>query len=203
MPGRAFAVVPAAGLSTRMGQPKLLLAIDGQPLIARVLAAWKAGGVEQIAVVVRPDDEPLIATVREAGIEPVIPPVAPPDMKASLQFGLQHVQQQFKPDIRDVWLVAPADMPGLSPQIIKRLISESASRPGTILIPTLEGRRGHPVLVPWSDADKLGQLPADQGLNALIDASEPELLPCDRLTTGEAFADIDTPGDWDRFSTRK
>lgn len=202
MPGRAFAIVPAAGLSTRMGQPKLLLTIDGQPLIARILAAWKAGGVEHIAVVVRPDDEPLIAAVRGSGIEPVIPSAAPPDMRASLQFGVQHVQQQFEPDQRDFWLVAPADMPRLSPQIIRRLVSESAVRPGTILIPTLGGRRGHPVLLPWSYAERLDQLPADQGLNALVDASDPQLIPCDQLAPCEAFADIDTPGDLARFPGR-
>ena len=185
-----------------MGTPKLLLPTGGQPLIARVLAAWKAGGVEHIAVVVRPGDEPLIEAVRATGSEPVIPPQPPPDMKSSLQYGLQFIQQRFQPRADDVWLVAPADMPGLSPHIIQRLISESTAQPGAILIPTLDGRRGHPVILPWPYAAKVAELPSNQGLNVLIDASSAKLVPCDDVTSDEAFADIDTPDDWKRFGQR-
>lgn len=44
-PRRAFAIVPAAGESRRMGGPaKLLLPLQGVPLIAHTLIAWQAAG---------------------------------------------------------------------------------------------------------------------------------------------------------------
>ena len=48
------AVVPAAGRSQRMGRPKLLLPIDGEPLIVRVVTALREGGAERVVVVAPP-----------------------------------------------------------------------------------------------------------------------------------------------------
>jgi molybdenum cofactor cytidylyltransferase len=198
---RSFAIIPAAGTSSRMGRPKLLLPIAGQPLILHTLAAWRASLVERVIVVVRPDDEALAEVVRAAGADVVIPPAAPPDMKASLGYGLAHIEQQFQPTADDAWLVAPADMPGLSPRIIDSLLAEFAAHLGRPIIPTLAGRRGHPVLLPWSLAAQVHKLPASEGLNALIERSQPKLLPCDHVeqASDAAFADIDTPEDLSRF----
>lgn len=198
---RAFAIIPAAGTSSRMGRPKLLLPLAGRPLVLHTLAAWQASRVERIVVVVRPDDEGLAKVIRSTGAEVVTPPAAPPDMKASLGYGLAHIEQQFHPTADDAWLVAPADMPGLSPRIIDALIADFAAHPGQPIIPTLAGRRGHPVLLPWPLAAELAELPASEGLNALIDRNDPKLLPCDHLEPLPAatFADIDTPDDLRRF----
>ena len=56
------AIVPAAGKSRRMGQPKMLLPFGGQPLIGRVVRALLEGGAEPVIVVaprpMRPRDRP-------------------------------------------------------------------------------------------------------------------------------------------------
>ena len=199
---RSFAIVPAAGHSTRMGRPKLLLPIAGRPLILHTLAAWQASRVMRIVVVVRPDDELLAEVVRATGVDLAIPPIAPPDMKASINYGLKHIEQTYFPAEADAWLVAPADMPGLSPLIINRLIDEAAVKPDRVIIPTLGGRRGHPVLLPWPLTARASQLAEGQGLATLIDGANPLLLPCDALDAAptRAFADIDTPEELNRFS---
>ena len=199
---RSFALIPAAGHSVRMGQPKLLLPVAGQPLILQVLAAWKQSRVDQIVVVVRPDDGALADVVRAAGVEVVIPPAGPPDMKASLICGLAHIAAMYQPNSNDCWLVAPADMPGLSPLIINRLLDEATSHPGQIFIPTIGGRRGHPVLLPWSLAGKVSQLAENEGLSALIDRQGSHCVACDDLAPdpSQPFADIDTPEDLHAFS---
>src|SRR5215471_3453560 len=51
------AVVPAAGRSSRMGRPKLLLDFEGESLIRRVVTALRGGGADRI-VVVPPVDSP-------------------------------------------------------------------------------------------------------------------------------------------------
>src|SRR5436853_3247349 len=55
----AFAVLPAAGASRRMGLPKLLLPFRGAPLVAAVVAALRGGGVEGIVLDKAPGDEQL------------------------------------------------------------------------------------------------------------------------------------------------
>jgi Uncharacterized MobA-related protein len=199
---RSFALIPAAGRSLRMGRPKLLLPVAGQPLILHTLAAWKQSRVDRIVVVLRPDDAALADVVHSAEVDTVIPPAAPPDMKASLGYGLAHIALNYRPNADDCWLVAPADMPGIAPQFINRLLDQAASNPQRVIIPTLEGRRGHPVLLPWSLAGEVPQLPLQEGLNWLIDRCHPQLVACDDLATSaeNAFADIDTPDDLRAFS---
>ncbi len=198
-----FALLPAAGHSTRMGQAKLLMPLAGRPLILHTLAAWQQSRVDRVIAVVRPDDEPLADLLRSAGVDLVIPPVAPPDMKGSIGFGLAYIARQYQPHASDAWLVAPADMPGLSPRVIDSLIAHAAATPGRVLIPTLAGRRGHPVLVPWPLAAEVPLLAEDAGLNQLIDSHDPLLLPCDAVESNaaQAFADIDMPGDFAHFGT--
>ena len=79
---RSYAVVPAAGHSTRMGEPKLLLPLAGEPLIRHTIRAWQRSQVDQVVVVARPGDNRLAAVVREAGAALIIPAVPSPDMKA-------------------------------------------------------------------------------------------------------------------------
>jgi molybdenum cofactor cytidylyltransferase len=197
----SFAIIPAAGTSSRMGRPKLLLPVNGQPLVMHTLAAWRASRVGHVIVVVRPDDQSLIEVLAAAGVEVMIPPSAPPDMKASLAYGLADIERRYQPAGNDSWLVAPADMPGLSPRVIDSLLDESGRSPGRILIPTLAGRRGHPVLLPWSLASELPRLAENEGLNSLIDRHDPLLVSCDAIEAqpDKAFADIDTPDDLARY----
>jgi molybdenum cofactor cytidylyltransferase len=199
---RSFAIVPAAGNSVRMGEPKLLVPLAGKPLIWHTLAAWTLAGVTRVAVVVRPDDAPLIELLSTEDVDVVVPHVAPPDMKASIAFGIEHIAARYQPGDGDCWLVAPADMPGLSPRIIGKLLSVSITEPGKVLIPTLAGKRGHPVLLPWPLAAEVPKLAASEGLNSLIDRNRSSLVACDSLVASDdpVFADIDTPSDLATFS---
>jgi molybdenum cofactor cytidylyltransferase len=199
MTSRHFALIPAAGHSTRMKEPKLLLSVAGQPLIMHSIAAWKRSKVDEILIVIRPGDESLAEVVRTASTEVVIPDKPPPDMKASLQAAIRYIDRDFAPDPDDAFLVAPADMPRLSAPIIDRLIArhiaESTKR---ILVPTLAERRGHPVLFPWFLASEIHGLGAEEGLDAIVRRHGPQLVPCEDLVApGEyPFADIDTPEDF-------
>src|SRR5438874_8065053 len=103
MIARHFAIVPAAGHSVRMGQPKLLLPLAGRPLIAHVIEAWQRSRVDQIIVVVRPGDEALAEILRERRdrVDIVIPVLPPPDMKASIQAALAHIERNYAPSADD------------------------------------------------------------------------------------------------------
>jgi molybdenum cofactor cytidylyltransferase len=202
---RFFAIVPAAGHSVRMGQAKLLMPLGGRPLIVHALAAWLASKVDRVIVVVRPDDAALAEVVRAAGAEVTIPATPPADMKASIACGLAHIEACYNPTAGDFWLVAPADMPGLSPRIIDRVIAHAANFAEAVVIPTVAGRRGHPVLLPWSIAGEIERLGVDEGLDALIKRYQPSRVQCDDLAAADrpVFGDIDTPADLAAFSQGK
>ena len=193
---RAFAIIPAAGRSQRMGRPKLLLPWGDETVVDRVLAAWRASCVVVVVVVVRRDDCALAERCRAAGVTLVIPPVDPPDMKASIHFGLKYVQREFTPQEDDVWLLAPADMPRLATRVVDALCAAHDSAAPTILVPTFDGRRGHPVLFPWSVIDDVARLRPDEGLNALLRSHPVRELPCDEPAI---LDDLDTPADYGRM----
>src|SRR5688572_28966504 len=179
---RHFALIPAAGHSTRMGAPKLLLPLSGQPLILHTISAWQRSKVDRIIIVIRPGDEALVAAVSSTNLDIVIPATPPPDMKASLQAALLHIEQRYQPTDSDAFLVAPADMPSLSTPIINRLIDQHASSPShQILAPSLHGVRGHPVLIPWSLAAQVHSLPPTAGLDSLVHRQPPRLVACEDL----------------------
>lgn len=199
---RCFAIIPAAGYSTRMGQPKLLMPWGERPLILHTIEAWQRSRVDRVLVVVRPGDEALEKIVRATKVELIVPESPPPDMKASVQAALRQIAASFAPSADDAFLVAPADMPRLSPAVIDRLIDEHrTSDAPSILVPVASGRRGHPVLFPWTASTEVHRLESEDGLNAIVDRANPRRIPCEDLVTPDesAFADIDTPEDFRRL----
>jgi len=213
MPSRYFALMPAAGHSLRMGRPKLLLMLAGQPLVAHTIQAWASSHIDLLVIVGRPGDDELSTTVRRIAdlqssgsqfqVEMVIPATPPPDMKASLQAALAHLEQQHQPTPKDAFLVAPADIPRLSPAIIGRLIERHGGGSNqNILVPTIAQQRGHPVLFPWPFAAPVFQLRENEGLNAIVEREPIELIACDDIAAagGSPFADIDTPEQYNQIT---
>jgi molybdenum cofactor cytidylyltransferase len=193
---RFFAIVPAAGRSVRMGRPKLLLPWGDATLVEQVLTAWRASRVNSVVVVVHPDDVKVAGLCRRAGAEVVTPRRPPEDMKASVGHALAHIGAQHAPTAADAWLLAPADMPGLSAALIDAVIAAHDAASPRVVVPTSSGRRGHPVLFPWSLAGEVPKLAAAAGLKELVNRHQ-----CVEIAwpNASAFADVDTPEDYHRL----
>jgi len=85
--------------------------------------------------------------------------------------------------------------------VTNALISAHSSNRPEILVPTLEGKRGHPVLFPWTLTGEVYSLSAAEGLNILRQRHENREIPCDAIepTGAAAFSDVDTPQDYERL----
>jgi molybdenum cofactor cytidylyltransferase len=192
-----FALVPAAGHSTRMGRPKLTLPLGDRTVIEHVVAALRAGGVEHVVVVVGPhvaDLEPL-ATAAGADVLSLAEPT--PDMRATVEHGLRWIEDRLHSGPNDPWLLVPADHPVLSPGVVRQVVAAgSAERP--IVVPMHAGRRGHPTRFAWRHAAAIRALPPDQGINALLRGSAEEVheLP---VADPTVLCDLDTPDDYQRL----
>lgn len=192
----SFALIPAAGRSQRMGQPKLLLPWGAATVIDRVLEAWKTSRISAVIVTTHPEDDELIARCRAARADVVVVDPPPADMKASIAAGLAYVEAAYQPQTTDVWLLAPADMPLLKASVIDRILSAHDPNNPRAIVPRASGRRGHPVLLSWPLAHEVTRLAAHEGINALVAAACPLEIDCDDLA---AFADLDTPDDYARL----
>lgn len=195
---RLFAVVPAAGHSRRMGQPKLLLPLGASTVIARMLAVIARPEIEATFVVIRPDDESLRAAVAACGATPLQPAVPPPEMRDSVEFALRHIERQFEPSPAAGWILAPADHPLLDPGVIDRLLTAWRNSSGKILVPVHGGRRGHPVIFPFGLVPDVYALPPDQGLNRLL-TRHAAIIEQIEVDSAGVLADLDTPEDYARL----
>jgi molybdopterin-guanine dinucleotide biosynthesis protein A len=96
-------LVLAGGRSSRMGEDKAMLRIDGRSLLERTLAALRAAGAERVA----------ISGSRAGGIPDRWPGAGPVGGIASAIEGL--------PD--GEWLVVPVDMPWLGNEVLAPLLA--------------------------------------------------------------------------------
>ena len=204
---RTYAVIPAAGRASRMGRPKLLLPWGEKTVMEHVLSTWRASRIDRVIVVVHPLDRSLAELCTAGGAVVVQPSRLPADMKASVLLGLQAVEGLAPRDV-DALLVAPADMPGLTPQVIDAVIGAYAAsltrdrkpdQQPRIFCPRHQTRRGHPMLLPWRLADKIRELAADEGLNALLDRHEIEFVDAGENAIAD---DFDTPEDYERLRAK-
>lgn len=197
MPRRSFAIIPAAGESSRMGTSKLLLPWRGRTVIECVLDAWQQGGVSHQVVVVAPDDHALAELCQTRGATVVQPPERPAEMRDSIALGLRFVQQQWSPTDDEPWLVAPADLPELSAELITALLRQFEFA-GDIVIPqSPQGEPGHPICMPWRLADEYLRFPGT--LREFVHRHKTHRLT---FNLGDTTADLDTPADYLRLQNR-
>jgi molybdenum cofactor cytidylyltransferase len=190
------AVVPAAGRSERMGRPKLILPLGGETVIARLIRALREGGAETIVVVAPPADiagaDALAIEASRAGAVVVVAGSATADMRASVELGLDWLVRGPAPECI---LIAPGDSPGITAELVRRVVDRASAEPGAIVVPRFGGRGGHPVALPWHLAAEVRDLPEGTGVNALLAARADRVLMLDVDEPGTT-ADLDTPDDY-------
>ena len=193
------AVVPAAGLSTRMGRPKLALPLGDRTVLEHAVAALRAGGADHVLVVVGPHVPELVPLAEAAGAEVCRLAEPTADMRTTVEHGLRWLEDRHHPRPDDAWLLAPADHPTLDSGVVRELCDAFRRDPShSILIPTHAGRRGHPALVAWRHVAGIRALPADRGINAYFrdNATEVREVP---VPSPGVLCDLDTPEDYERL----
>lgn len=194
---RFFAVVPAAGRGTRMGTPKLTLDVAGRPMITHVVQALHVRAVDAIVVVVPATDSELAVIVQRAGAFAL--PIDKPtrDMRETIEIGLRWLHTEYAPVAIDAVLISPADLPGVRPDTVTELLACYSRGDGSIVVPRVGNRRGHPLLIAWHQVCQLFALPANVGLNQLLRGSPQAVYELSVPAPG-LLDDIDTPADLER-----
>lgn len=196
---RTFALIPAAGKSVRMGQPKLALPLGDYTVLEHVVAALHEGGISDILVVLGPHVAFLKEMAENAGAKALVLPEETPDMRTTVQYGLDWIERHRQPATDDAWLLVPADHPTLAAAVVRALLEARRVNPqATIVLPTHEGKRGHPALIAWKHAEGMRGLPADQGLNVYLRQHQDETLELP-WPTADVLTDLDTPADYEKL----
>lgn len=194
-----FAVIPAGGRSQRMGRPKLALPLGDRSVLEHVIAALRQGGAQEVLVVVGPHVAELQALAERAGASTCELPHETADMRATVEAGLQSLEERYHPAPDDDWLLVPADHPALDPAVPRQLLQIRRTQPEwEIIVPTFEGRRGHPVLLRWRQVHGIREHPRGQGINTYLREQRSTTLEVSVSSPGILF-DLDTPEDYERL----
>ena len=196
---RAGVVLLAAGESRRMGGiNKLLLRVDGVPLVRRMLAAVRGAGVGETVVVLGHQADRIEPLVREPGVTLVRHGDYATGLQGSVLAGLRALSARADPV-----LVVLGDLPLLEPADIAALLAAFAARaPGCrVLVPEHRGRRGNPVVVDRWVVDRVCEAQEAGGLRGFIDAHRDIVASFDAPSDHYVF-DLDTPADIDRLERR-
>ena len=197
-----MALIPAAGKSERMGRPKLSLPLGDRTVLQRVIDAFQSAAVTRIMVVVAPHSADLLPVITACGADGVCLPKATPDMRATVMHGLAEMEQRYAPHVDDMWFLSPADHPTLDAPLITQMVQAYQTHAECrLVIPTYQGKRGHPALIAWEHVGGIRQLTDDQGLNVYFRQCRDETYEMP-VTSVEILRDLDTPREYEELLAR-
>ena len=133
------AILLAAGRSSRMGAFKPLLPFGNKTVIEACIDYLHDGGIEEIVVVLGHRAEDIRRRI--SGVTFAVNPDPDSEMGASIVAGVRELSETAQ-----ATLIALVDHPAVPPTIVTELL-ESWKRGARLVIPTWQGRGGHPVLV--------------------------------------------------------
>ena len=187
------AIILAAGASTRMGEPKQLLPVGGQPMVRRVTEAVCAAGLAQVVVVIGAHAEAVGQALIGLPVELVHNEKWPEGMTSSLHAGLR----ALRPEIQAA-LVVLADQPWLTAALIQALADCYCTTGAPVVAPFHQGQRGQPVLFDRALFAELLAAVDDNSRRELIARHWDHMARVD-VQDPATLCDIDTRQDYEKI----
>lgn len=172
-----------------MGRPKALLRYRGRTFLEHILDAVKAARIEKTVIVVGHHRAEISHAFPELRL--VLNPDYEQGMSTSVKAGVRALPAG--PAGVGIFLV---DHPLIQPATIEALAQQL--QPGRIVVPSWEGRRGHPVLFAADLLPEILALGPDEGLNVVVRRS-PERVSAVPVIDSGVLQDIDTPEQFEKL----
>ena len=186
---RLAAIVLAGGQSRRMGRRnKLLIEVDGTPMVVRAVDTVAAAGFDPVIVVTGHQADRVRALLAGRDVAFAHNPDYAAGISTSLRAGINAL-----PDGIDGVLVALGDMPRVRPDHLRRLadaFDPAAER--AICLPTWQGKRGNPVLWARRFFAEMADVGGDVGARHIV--GEHAELVCEvEMADDGVLIDVDSP----------
>ncbi len=189
---KVSAVILAAGKSTRMKQQKLLMAYQNSTIIKTIVEKSINSNVNQTLVVLGSHKNEVIKAVSNEKVCFIENEKFEAGMLSSVQAGIAAIDQKSAGI-----LILLGDQPMVSKSIINRLIACFQKTDKGLLIPTYNGKRGHPVLINATYKAQINLLNPAIGLRELFLNNSHDIIEIE-VQSASILIDIDTPEDYIR-----
>jgi molybdenum cofactor cytidylyltransferase len=186
------AIVLAAGASTRMGRNKLLLEVEGEPLVRRVVRAACSAGLDRVVVVLGHEDTLVRAQLGGLGCETVVNPDHARGAGTSVQAGVRHVAATASAVV-----IVLADMPRVTAAMIAALAERHRRTGAPVVFSRYGDTQAPPTLYHRALFGELLAIDDDRGGKSVVVRHQAEAEAV--VWPESALQDIDSPSDYERI----
>jgi molybdenum cofactor cytidylyltransferase len=182
-------IILAAGQSRRMGRiNKLLAAIDGKPMVRWAAEAALASAARPVFVVLGHEADKVRAALASLDVTFVQNPDYAQGIAGSVKRGIAAL-----PARADGAVVCLGDMPQVDSRLIDKLVAAFDPASGAlVVVPSIDGRRGNPVVWARRFFNDLMAITGDIGARHLIGQYAEAVVEVP-LAGDAALTDVDTP----------
>lgn len=190
-------IIPAAGKSKRMGQPKMLLPWEGGTVLTRVVSTFRNAGIEDIIIVTggaREQVEELLAPLEvriifnedyERG-----------GMLSSVQRGMRALGHQTQ-----AALIGLGDQPQVQEGSVRMVCKAFLETGSNIVVPSFQMRRGHPWLIARPLWEEVLKMQPPHSLRDFLRARRKEIHYVN-VDDPNVLADLDTPEEYEKWRSK-
>jgi len=191
------AIILAAGSSSRMGQSKQLVSIEGETLLQKTINTVTQVGATKTIVVVGANHQAVKNSSNTARVEFAYNQQWENGIGSSLKYGLNHALAQFPEMEAAMFLVC--DQPLLNREHLRKMLETFDHTKSLIVASFYSGRNGVPVLFHKSLFQQLLTIDDGEGAKRIIEQN-PALVKSVDFPDGAV--DLDTPEDLEKFQNR-
>ncbi len=185
-----WAIILAAGASTRMKKQKMLLPFRGKTIIETVIVNIIPVFQKNILVVLGSHRYEISQQIHKLPVQICINDDYASGMLSSVICGIKAI-----PEDADAFMIFLGDQPQIPGVVSQELMRAWYESEKGIVIPVYQGKRGHPTLIETRYRKEIEKLDPGKGLRQLMIDNTNDIfeMECDRP---EILRDIDTPGDY-------
>jgi CTP:molybdopterin cytidylyltransferase MocA len=195
---RIGAVLLAAGEGKRMGgAAKALITLQGVPLIRRHLIALSGAGVDEVVVVTGHAAERVEAAISDFPLTVVRNERWQDGQQGSVRLGLEAMSGHF-----DAIVIVLCDQPLIqSGDIVELLAAFKKRGSGHVLIPTVAGQRGNPIVLDAEAITSIRSSEVNLACRKFVQ-DNPALVTLHETANTRFLTDLDTREDVERLAAK-
>jgi molybdenum cofactor cytidylyltransferase len=187
------AIILAAGQSRRMGQPKMLLPWGKLTVIEQVITTFLGAEIEYMLVVTGGARELVEKVIEPFPVQTVYNSnYEMGEMLSSLQHALRALPHRV-----EATLIGLGDQPQVQERTVRLVCEAYRESQSKLVLPSFQMRRGHPWLVARSLWNEILALNPPESPRDFLNRHEADIHYVE-AGTSSIFADLDTPGDYQR-----
>jgi molybdenum cofactor cytidylyltransferase len=193
-------IILAAGLSTRMGMPKLTIEIEGIPIIRHVVRAALESELHRVILVHGPVDTRVKEALGSLDNDPRLHFAVNPHPQAGMSSSMLKGLESLDHEAAGVMILL-GDQPGITGNIINALLAAFLNERTKIVVSLVMGRRTTPVIFPGTLFPELMEETGDIGGRNVLKRHADLVV---ELEMGQEYddMDLDTPEDLDKMRSR-